>query len=94
METRITPRNLMEELVEDKLDEYILDADVCTCERCRADIMALALNNLPPRYIVSISGDVYSRFDAVKTQFQADVIITVLNAIEVIKNRPLHDQKA
>ena len=91
METRMIPRNLMEELVADKLDEYILDAGVCTCERCRADIMALALNKLPPRYIVSISGDVYSRFDAVKTQFQADVIITVLNAIEVIKSRPRHE---
>ena len=91
MQTRITPRNLMEELVEDKLDEYISDSDVCSCELCRADIMALALNNLPPRYIVSISGDVYSRFDAVKMQFQADVIMTVLNAIEVIKKRPRHD---
>ena len=92
METRIMPRNLMEELVKDRLDEYIQDSDICKCEQCRADIMALALNNLPPRYIVSISGNVYSRFESLKTQFQADVIITVLNAIEVIKRKPRHEQ--
>lgn len=90
METRIMPHNLMEELVEDRLSEYLQEGNVCCCEHCRADIMALALNNLPPKYVVSVGGNVYSRFDAERAQFQADVIITVLNAIEVIRKNPRH----
>ncbi len=85
------PRNLMEELVDSRLDEYMRSEAVCQCERCRADVMALALNNLQPKYVVSVSGEVYSRYDAVKTQFQADVITTILCAIAVINKRPRHD---
>jgi competence protein ComFB len=91
MEARIMPRNLMEELVDSRLDEYMRSEAVCQCERCRADVMALALNNLQPKYVVSVSGEVYSRYDAVKSQFQADVITTILCAIAVINKRPRHD---
>ncbi len=77
--------------MDSRLDEYMRSEAVCSCERCRADVMALALNNLQPRYVVSVSGEVYSRYDAIKTQFQADVITTILCAIAVINKKPRHD---
>ena len=41
-------------LLDDIIKEYKkTKPDLCDCERCRQDIMALALNNLPPHYIVS-----------------------------------------
>ncbi len=88
---RIMPRNMMEEMVDSRLDDFMRTESVCQCERCRADIMALALNNLQPKYIVSVSGEVYTRYDALKAQFQADVITTILCAIAVINKRPRHD---
>ena len=88
---RIMPRNLMEELVDSRLDEYMRSASACQCEQCRADIMALTLNNLQPKYIVSVSGEVYSRYGALNAQFQADVITTILSAIAVINKKPRHE---
>jgi len=43
----------MEKVVRDVLAKNKNDLHLaCTCERCLDDIMAIALNDLPPRYIV------------------------------------------
>ena len=46
--------NIMEEIL---TPELILDAlksnDTCTCSRCQADVKALMLTRLPPKYIVA-----------------------------------------
>lgn len=45
-------RNYMEELVICVLDEILARQEIgCKCQRCRLDIAALALNNLPPKYV-------------------------------------------
>ena len=44
--------NVCEELVKEKIDEYMNKFNICKCKRCVADTMALALSNLPPKYIV------------------------------------------
>lgn len=87
----LKPENLMEALVDAKLDSLIKDTGVCGCARCRADIFALTLNNLPPKYIVSVGGNVFSRFLAMEAQFQADVTAQILNSIKKIKENPRHD---
>ena len=43
----------MEDVVALLLDELIKDKDICKCEHCRLDMMAIALNKLPPKYIVT-----------------------------------------
>ena len=40
-------KNVMEHVVEQKLDEIMKSYDGCKCERCRSDIAAITLNNLP-----------------------------------------------
>jgi competence protein ComFB len=89
-ESRFFPKNIMEELVSSKLDEYMSSGAVCNCDRCRADVLAMTLNRLPPKYVVSVSGDVYSRYETMKAQLQADVTMALLNAIQVINTSPRH----
>ena len=88
--TNMTPKNIMEDLVEWKLSELMRSAGMCSCERCRADVKALALNNLPPRYVVSVSGDVYSHFDAMNVQMQVNITAAVASAIRIVRNSPHH----
>ena len=53
-------KNYMEDLVWGQLDAVIArHREVCTCEKCRYDIAALALNFLPPRYIASDKGETH-----------------------------------
>ncbi len=45
--------NIFEHIVKDCALEYMKRFDLCTCDRCIADVTALALTNLPPKYMVT-----------------------------------------
>ncbi|AOV08524.1 late competence development ComFB family protein [Sporosarcina ureilytica] len=50
----MTIKNVMEIIVRDVLLRNKTELKlICSCDRCLDDIMAHALNNLPPRYIVN-----------------------------------------
>ena len=87
-ETR--PVNLMEGLVEAKVDDLMREAGVCGCPVCRKDIIALSLNSLPAKYTSSSSGGIYASLYAGTAQFQADVTAAILAAIATVKSRPRH----
>ncbi|WJY26140.1 late competence development ComFB family protein [Sporosarcina trichiuri] len=58
----------MEDVVRDTLLTYKKSMNLaCSCDRCLDDIMALALNDLPPSYVVN---NAYSPY--VRAQHQAD----------------------
>lgn len=55
-------KNVMEDVVRDVLLKYGAELHLtCRCERCFDDIMALSLNQLPPRYIVNSELSPYVR---------------------------------
>lgn len=86
-------KNYMEEVVESTMKE-ILDHrdDVCKCDRCMMDIKALALNHLPPKYVVTDKGYLYTRINELESQFKADITVAVTNALKVVRVRPRHDE--
>ena len=91
MAPEIVLHNLMEDLVSNKLDCLMQQSGMCCCDECRADVMALTLNNLPPRYVATISGDVFTRFDTTKPQAQADITAKIIWAISIIQSNPRHE---
>ena len=84
-------RNYMEELVYEVIDDIADDMKICRCERCRLDIAAKALNDLPPLYIITQKGQVYSRINNLKAQFEVDIIAAVSKAAILVKRNPKHD---
>jgi len=85
--------NISEDLIDIYLDSCIRTSGVCGCERCRADIRALALNSMPPHYAVTDLGDAYVRLDGMSVQSQADIITIIMNAINVVKKNPRHEDQ-
>ena len=43
--------NATEVLVRQELDGVLLEEGACACRECRARVLSLALNSLPPRYV-------------------------------------------
>ena len=87
-------RNYMEEVVESTMDEILATReDVCDCERCRMDIKALALNHLPPKYVVTERGYVYTKVNELESQFKADVVVAVTNALKTVRKDPRHNEE-
>lgn len=86
-------RNYMEEVVDATMNEiFSRNEDACRCERCTMDIKALALNHLPPKYVVTDIGYVYTRVNELENQFKADITVAVMNALKVVRKNPRHDE--
>lgn len=83
--------NAMENIVDVRLSDFMNNADFCTCEQCVEDIKCIALNNLPPKYVSTSKGELFSRLDQVMIkQHAVDVNIAIINAIEFVKAHPKH----
>ncbi len=84
-------KNYMETLVLEKLDEIIHELDCCKCEKCRMDIASYALNRLPPKYVATYEGQVYSKLDTLSVQYEADLVNALYQAARVVTEHP-HDR--
>lgn len=85
-------KNYMEEIVFSLIREVLDDINVCTCDKCILDIAAIALNELPPKYIVTEKGELYSKVNSLKQQFEVDVISAITRAAVLVKRNPRHEQ--
>ncbi|MDI9500940.1 MAG: late competence development ComFB family protein [Bacillota bacterium] len=83
-------KNYMEEIVFGQMKEVLADINVCTCEKCLLDIAAIALNDLPPKYVVTKKGELYSKINTLGQQFEVDVVSAITKAAVLVKRRPRH----
>ncbi|MCG0274966.1 MAG: late competence development ComFB family protein [Thermosediminibacteraceae bacterium] len=90
MKKKLYLKNYMEDVVFSFLDGLIREKKGCTCERCRYDIAAIALNNLSPKYIVTESGEVFAKTQLLSQQFKTDTVVAILKAIEIVSKNPHH----
>lgn len=83
--------NFMEDVVSSYVDEVLgTDEAVCGCPRCRLDIIALALNDVKPKYVVTTKGYAYARMGELQAQFKADTIVAVTRALKMVREHPRH----
>ena len=86
-----TLKNFSEVMVRRTLDEYLAKVNIpCKCERCRADIMTFALNRLPPRYFVSLKGEVITNFESQMVPDKARVLAEIVAAAQIVASDPHH----
>ena len=82
-----TMERAVKEQFEDMKDHFL---DFCWCERCRYDVLALTLNCLPPTYVVSEEGEIFSRTATLRQQYQADIAVALVQAVIKVKADPRH----
>lgn len=83
-------RNIMEEIVYEKMDNIIDSLGCCTCEKCRADIAAYVLNHVTPRYVASEKGELFSKVQELNQNNNTDIVMKIVSAAEIIKESPRH----
>lgn len=81
---------MMEKFVEQKLDDMLSTTDCCDCKECRNDIMAVALNQLPGKYVNTVAGELFSKLDSITQQNSVDIDIALLKAINIVCRNPRH----
>lgn len=86
--------NVMEGLVMETIDEVLkANINMCGCERCKLDLAALALNQLPASYVVTTEGEVLLRTNTLRQQFKVDIIRAVTEASKIVSERPHHPKR-
>ena len=83
--------NIMDEIL---TPELILDAlksnGTCTCSRCQADVKALMLTRLPPKYIVADNTSVPMLLTYYNNKFRVAIISQSIRSCMDVKERPRH----
>ena len=83
-------RNIMEDIVYEKLESIIDSLGCCTCEKCQADIAAYVLNHMTPRYVASEKGELFSKVQELNQNSSTEVLRKIVSAAELIKEKPHH----
>ena len=80
----------MEDVGLQYVDSMLAADKGCCCDICRADVIALSLNHLPPRYVVSDKGRMLAKLGSYESQFRTDVFAAMSEAIKVVRQKPRH----
>jgi len=82
------PYNLIENLVKEELTSVLNKyPGICHCEQCQADILALALNHIPPQYVTGTRGLELTR-DMVAAKYHEQITKAVSTAINQVLQNP------
>jgi len=83
-------RNFTEEEVRLYFERWFGEADVCHCDSCRLDVMALMLNGLKPKYVVTDKGALWAQMDDFSLQYRTDFMALMTKAAKIVKENPRH----
>ncbi|MDR2088282.1 MAG: late competence development ComFB family protein [Clostridiales Family XIII bacterium] len=83
--------NLSEVLTKELLPSVMEQMDVCTCPVCTGNVLALALNALPTKYVTTDEGKQYTQLEVYKRQNELDVVAALTRACVRVKESPRHE---
>lgn len=83
-------KNYMEDFVYLLLKQHLPKIDVCHCELCQMDVAAIMLNALPPKYVVTKEGEMYTRINLLGLQYEIDALTEMTKAAKIVKAFPRH----
>lgn len=86
-------KNSLEEIIETMLFDILKNyPDVCKCDKCISDMLALTLNCLTPKYVVSEQGKIYVRvLNEIDVQEKIKITTCIIKAIDKVHTCPKHD---
>ena len=87
----ILVKNIMEDMVEDKLEHLLPQLNCCTCDICKTDILCYALNRLKPKYVSTEQGALLSRVDSIGVTYGAAIITELTAGAELVRKYPHHN---
>ncbi len=86
----ITYVNVLQALVEDRVDKYMKQFKMCDCHRCRTDVVALALTSLPAKYIVVPEHESVPMLSIYESRYSAAVTAQLIAACQKVAEHPRH----
>lgn len=85
--------NVMERLLADmegEMEDEMRQNGVCMCDRCRADVQALVLTNMPAKYVIVDSSNASPILGYHKNRYKLAMLTEILKACGKVKESPRH----
>ncbi|BDF35668.1 hypothetical protein CE91St62_37310 [Lachnospiraceae bacterium] len=82
--------NVMETLVQERVLEYMEQFGICTCPRCIADTSALALTQLPPKYVVVSKAAISPLMNFYSKKYAGHITVEITKACIQVGDVPHH----
>ena len=82
--------NVFEEIVRSQVLEAMQNFDVCTCDRCIVDVVALTVTNLPAKCIVADKGAIFPLLSYYSSKYTTQVQTELVKACVKVKENPHH----
>ncbi|MCI8416956.1 MAG: hypothetical protein HFI33_05545 [Lachnospiraceae bacterium] len=83
--------NVMEELImQHDLDNILKQYNVCTCNRCKADVCALTLTRLPAKYVVAGKNSLSPILNYYKSRYRVGILAELSKACGTVREHPHH----
>lgn len=83
--------NVMEQLIlRQDIDDYLRQYNVCTCERCVADVCALTLSGLPAKYVVSSKDSLSPLLSYYESKYKIYMLTEIIKACNKVRENPRH----
>ncbi len=82
--------NVTEKLVLSKLEATLKKMNCCRCDRCKEDIVAIALNNLKPMYMVASRKDIEIKIHSSLKDIGSEITTEVIKAALTVRKNPRH----
>ena len=82
--------DVVQHLVEEKADKYIRLFGLCSCKRCKNDVLAITLNHLLPKYVVMSQGEFQLRCDMYANRYDSEITSQLLRACQEVMDHPRH----
>ncbi len=82
--------NVMQILVEEKIEKYVKMFKLCQCPRCMSDVEALALSRLPAQYVVLSSKNKVPLLSVYRSKYDSQVTTQIIYACKEVMQDPRH----
>lgn len=90
--SNLNVKNIMVEIVWEKIDSVLSHVEgCCNCTKCRNDILAIVLNNIPSKYVATKQGELFSRINISDIQNDINLSAIITSAVMYVKDHPRHD---
>ena len=91
-EEEISYTNIMQVLVEEKAPRYIKKFGICTCKQCEADVKALTLTNLVPKYVVLSKLDRIPMLTVYEGRYNSTIFAQLTRSCKIVMDHPHHNR--
>lgn len=83
--------NVMERLImRQNMDSFFEQYGVCRCERCVADVYALALTGLPSKYVVTTKDSLSPILSYYESKYKIYMLTEIIKACNRVRESPRH----